>query len=768
LYGCLEEPPAALVIAMRNLFARIGKWIVEERLLIVSALLVTTILFGAIYGVIDRRLRSWTERDLDRRSSLVWRAVRSEAAVAANPPQLKARFEELSDEDRLIGILACWGDGRSLSNDALGGYLSCESPLARAAIAANGNAVSGRVGNHIVHLTAHRFGTAGAEWLLIAQDRGFMADRRRRLLQIVLIAAELALLTILLLARFGARLGRQRFSRSARDLLERVRAGDSVPQEMPHDLRPLARDVRDTFHELRLRRAGNGGESGPARLRRMVETETPDQALVVVANREPYVHEFAEDGSVRIARPASGLVSGIEPLLRACGGTWIAHGSGGADRESADANGRLPVPPESPEYVLRRVWLTEEEYDGYYYGFANEGLWPLCHIAHTRPTFRPSDWRAYQEANEKFARAIQEEGGADALVLVQDYHFALAPRFVRNSMPDAVVSLFWHIPWPNSEVIGICPWKEQILDGMLGADVVGFHTRFHCLNFLETAQRFLECRVDLESMSVEYNKQRTLVRPYPISIEWPYPVAPRHAGTALRQSLGIHEEAFVAIGVDRSDYTKGLLERMEAIETLLAANPDLVGRFVYVQLAAPSRTRIKRYRDVISDLEEAAVRINRRFGTRSYRPVVLQLRSFSPEEVRVYYAMGNMAVVTPLHDGMNLVAKEYAASCEDGDGVLVLSTFAGAAKELEGALIVNPYDSEDVANAIRRGIEMSADERRERMRMMREHIAKHSIYEWSAKLLRDMAEVRKRRDRAWSGEGAAVERLVAEVSREWR
>jgi len=351
--------------------------------------------------------------------------------------------------------------------------------------------------------------------------------------------------------------------------------------------------------------------------------------------------------------------------------------------------------------------------------------------------------------NEQFAHAAGQEIARDGLLLAQDYHFALVPRMVREIAPAAVTSLFWHIPWPNSEVIGICPWKEALLDGMLGADVIGFHTRYHCLNFLETLQRYLECRVNFDDMSVEYLGRRTLVRAYPISVEWPHPSASRQAGQALRASYGIAADAHVSIGVDRADYTKGLIERMAAVELLLERNADLHGKFVLVQLASPSRTKIRKYRELLLDLEDEVQKINQRFATDSWTPIVLVPRTFSPEEVRLHYAMANSALVTPLHDGMNLVAKEYVASCFDDDGVLVLSTFAGASKELQGALIVNPYDSDEVAGAILRAIRMPEGERRARMTVMRQQIAAHSIYDWSANLLHDMAKVRERRTRFW-------------------
>ena len=489
-------------------------------------------------------------------------------------------------------------------------------------------------------------------------------------------------------------------------------------------------------------------------------------SIVVIANREPYAHEWAGDGRVVVKRPASGLVTGIEPMLRACGGTWIAYGGGSADRLYSDRQGRVAVPPEAPEYTMRRIWVGEEEYERYYSGFANEALWPLCHMAHARPTFRAADWASYQAVNETFARAAVDETRAGGLMLIQDYHFAMVPRLVRERAPHTVTSLFWHIPWPGSEVVGICPWKEALLDGMLGADILGFHTRQYCLNFLDAAQRYLECRVDYETMSVSYGGHRTLVRPYPISVEWPYPSASRAEGAALRESLGIGRDVHVSVGVDRADYTKGLIERVDAVEALLERNPSLIGRYVLVQLASPTRTRIRRYQQFADELKEAVERVNARFGTDDWKPVMLCMRTFSPEEVRVHYAMADSAVVTPLHDGMNLVAKEYAAACEDGDGALVLSVFAGAAKELEGALLVNPYDTEQVAEAILRAVRMPLAERKARMQTMREQIASSSIHDWSAKLLADMRSVRQQGARFWpqrAGSRPAAEREAAAI-----
>ena len=710
----------------------------DSAIVVGGALVCAGLIFGLLYDVVDGALRRWTDRDLGRRAHLVGVAVESHA-VAASPAQLQAALRALSASEDAADLVACTGGRTLLASTGIGSQLGCGSALAEAALRSNGKSVRGVVGTRNVAVTAHGIGSGRT--LFVVQDRTFLDARRKQMLWILFVGAEMALLALLLLARAGSRIGSRRTGEAVRDAVRQMRSQRAAGAPLAPELRLLVRDVRETVE--RLRTDGAAAPNAPERLRALIGTSIPHRGIVVVANREPYAHEWTADGSVVVRRPASGLVTGVEPILRACGGTWIAHGGGSADRLHSDRAGRVAVPPEAPEYTLRRLWLPEELYERYYSGLANEGLWPLCHTAFTQPSFRETDWLAYQAVNETFARAAAEEASAEGLLLVQDYHFALLPALVRERAPHVVTSLFWHIPWPNAEVVGICPWKEALLEGMIGADIVGFHTRQYCLNFLDTVQRYLECRVDLEDMSVTHGGHRTLVRPYPISVEWPYPSASRDEGAALRQSLGIGRDVHVSIGVDRADYTKGLLERVAAVACLLEENPTLLGRYVLVQLASPTRTKIRRYRQLSADLEEAVERVNARFGTAEWKPIVLQMRTFSPEEVRVHYAMADSALVTPLHDGMNLVAKEYVAACEDGDGALVLSVFAGAAKELDGALLVNPYDTRQVAQAILRAVRMPAAERRARMQSMREQVASSSIYDWSGKLLTDMREVRR-------------------------
>jgi trehalose 6-phosphate synthase len=328
------------------------------------------------------------------------------------------------------------------------------------------------------------------------------------------------------------------------------------------------------------------------------------------------------------------------------------------------------------------------------------------------------------------------------VVLVQDYHFALVPRLVRDRRADASIGIFWHIPFPAPDTFAIFPWKSQLLDGLLAADVIGFHTREYCRNFLETVAQLKPALVDLHEMTAAYRGHRTLVRPYPISVEWPYSAASREDAAAIRKTRGIADGVHVSIGVDRADYTKGILERVDAVDRLLTQNPSLAGKYVLVQLASPSRTRIAEYNDLLAKLNARVEDVNRRHGSAGYRPIQLDVASFSRRDVRAHYAMAQSALVTPLHDGMNLVAKEFVAANIEGDGVLILSRFAGAAQELGEALLVNPYDVQDISSAIFRAIHMLPNERRARMSALRERVAANTIYDWSARLVGDVARHR--------------------------
>jgi trehalose 6-phosphate synthase len=516
-------------------------------------------------------------------------------------------------------------------------------------------------------------------------------------------------------------------------------------------MQPILRDVRELIWRISNEsEQGAGGAWNPERLRQTMRRFLHGERIVIVANREPYIHEHDGAGGIRVVHPASGLVTALEPVMRACSGVWVAHGAGTADREVVDRHGRIRVPPGEESYVLRRVWLSREEEAGYYYGFANEGLWPLCHLAHARPLFRREDWTQYRIVNQKFADVVCEEVDSDdPIVLVQDYHFALAPRMIRKRLPRATIISFWHIPWPNSEHLAICPWRDEILEGMLGSSTLGFHTQFHCNNFLDGIDRFLEARIDREQNAVFHHGQATFVRPYPISIEWPNqwletaaPVADCRAGVLAE--LGLPPTARIGVGVDRLDYTKGLEERLLAVERLLETYESWRGRFVFVQLAAPSRTIIERYQALNEAIETLAARINARFANGSYRPIVLLREHHEPSAVFRYYRAADVCYVSSLHDGMNLVAKEFVSARDDERGVLVLSHFTGAARELTEALIVNPYDLDQAAAALDAALTMPEEEQAERLRSMRRLLAEFNVYRWAGRMLEDAARMRQR------------------------
>jgi trehalose-6-phosphate synthase len=571
----------------------------------------------------------------------------------------------------------------------------------------------------------------------------------------------------------------------AAEWLRKVRQGKADVQGGPKEfdyLLPLANEVSTMAENLTKARAAAESE---ARLRDASERVwTADRlavhvrerlgsgSLFVVSNREPYMH-VRKGSEVECVVPPSGLVTALEPVLRACDGTWVAHGSGSEDASYVDAHDRLRVPPDDPRYTLRRVWLSAEEESGYYEGFANEGLWPLCHIAHTRPIFRASDWNYYKEVNAKFAKVLIEEmrDTEHPVVFVQDYHFALLPRMIKDARPDARVAIFWHIPWPNAEAFGICPWQAELVDGLLGADILGFHIQSHCNNFLETVDRALEARTDWEHFSIRRGGHLSIVRPFPISVAWdehdpndsgfkgerpggigrPEIVKATHnaeleeefeiGSGPLHSELGI-EGKHLILGVDRMDYTKGIVERMLAFESLLDEHPWYLEKVVFAQIAAPSRTRIPSYVGLRTQVLDTVARINKKFETSNWKPIILIERQCSHEEVGRYYRAADVCLVTSLHDGMNLVAKEYLAARKDGDGVLILSRFAGAAQELRDALLVNPYDIEQVGESIRTALEMSPGERRLRMERMRHQVKEHNVYRWASNVLTDLCAVR--------------------------
>ena len=744
--------------------------ILSVRLIVSLALGITLVSVLSSYYEVQAQRYS-LRRDLERRAAVLGESLSGNVEKSleqGEPRELQRLVERFGNREHLTGIAVYDASGRRIAvTPALKDFLVSEPLAVAQAIADNrGRGEFSRFGNASVHIYATPLQNRENQvigGLAIVHDTGFIPAQTRRvwLETFFRVLAEMVIIALvtLLIVRWSLSGPIARAAQWMRTL--RIEKAAARPATAPDwdVFQPLAREVATLAESLRNARTAAHTEAllreaaesmwTAQRLAVHVRSKLGESRLIAVSNREPYLHN-RRGKNLEVSVPASGLVTALEPVLQACDGVWIAHGSGDADHEAVDRHDHLRVPPDDPHYTLRRVWLSPQEEQGYYYGFANEGLWPLCHIAHTRPLFRTSDWECYQEVNRKFADAVLEEieGIEQPVLLVQDYHFALLPRMVKERRPDTRVAIFWHIPWPTPQAFQICPWQQELLDGLLGADLIGFHVQSHCNNFLETVDNALESQINWEHFTVKRREHRTLVRPYPISVdfnEFETPEADPESVFSDRSRLlkehGV-EAIFMGVGVDRVDYTKGIPERFLAIERLLEKYPAFQKRFAFVQIAAPSRTQIPRYHDLMTEVESEAERINRRFQTATWRPIILLTRQHTHEEIQRYYRAADLCLVTSLHDGMNLVAKEYLAARHDEDGVLILSRFTGAARELRDALLVNPYDIDGTAEAIRLGLAMDPDERKQRMQRMRRLISEHNIYRWAASLIADLCEIR--------------------------
>jgi trehalose 6-phosphate synthase len=726
----------------------------------------------AVTPLMTAIVEGWSRRDVELRSRLVFHSVEDRVANAisvAGSSELTRYFEHLAEDEKLVALGFCDESGKlTNATKLLPKTLKCKDlPQGSADSFSTLTTDSGRYLVSVFPITAGE--KKGHVVLLL--DLSFV-DARAREARLYLTLALIGVAVGLSLLATAVVLGLLRgWRRSIKAQIEDF----GLPSALPRgDDSGFDREIQSLLSELNVERRYAEGikvEWSPATLRTLLEEELPGTQVLVVSNREPYIHN-RKNGEIELQIPASGLVAAVEPVMRACGGTWIAHGSGSADKETVDANDRIAVPPADPAYMLRRVWLSEEEQEGYYYGFANEGLWPLCHIAFIRPIFRESDWQHYVAVNERFADAVVKEATQDdPIVLVQDYHFALLPRMVRQRLPKATIVTFWHIPWPNSETFSICPWREEIIDGLLGSTILGFHTQFHCNNFLEATDRFMESRIDRERASVTASGMETLIRAYPISIEWPPAALASQAPVeqcrqAVRERFSLPPDAVLLVGIERFDYTKGILDRLRAVDDLLTREPGWEGRLVFIQAAAPTRNRLERYSELQEEGLRLAAEINERHGTGDYRPVELVVRHHSPDEVYELFRAADACIVSSLHDGMNLVAKEFVAARDDEQGVLILSSFAGASRELSEALIVNPYDTAAMASTLERALLMPKQEQRDRMRMMRELIRERNVYRWAAQMLMDASRLRKReRIRAKRKERALVTPRVEPIRR---
>jgi trehalose 6-phosphate synthase len=722
-------------------------------------LVLIALLAWSATALLNATARTWFAHDATTRARVAVSGAR-EALVAhvssGDRRRLASVLEEIARADHIVGAAVCGIDGTKLGRTReLPPEFSCEAlPMTAAAAGATSLDIQvdfrGIAAGHPVHVNVLPLLEEGEllARVVVVHDMRDAASREgvmRRITTVVFAVVALLAAGLTVLMR------RVSWSSWTGELRRLMLLGGPRAVRTGGAFQPLLADVRRMASDLASEESrASGGPWSAQRLQRTLERSLGGEGVLVLANREPYSHERTQNGGVRISSPASGLVTALEPIMRACAGTWIAHGSGSADRDTVDARDRVMVPPGEEVYALRRVWLGEDEVRGYYNGFSNEGLWPLCHVAHTRPAFRATDWRQYQLVNERFAEAVCEEAtGSDPIVLVQDYHFALAPRLIRQRLPRATVIAFWHIPWPSAERLAMCPWAKELLTGLLGSSVLGFHTQQHCNNFVESVDHFLEARIDRERQAVVLGGRETLVRSYPISVDWPNrsaqlaPAVPESRRSVFAE-LGLAPGALLGVGVDRLDYTKGIEERLLAVERLLERFPHLRGRFTFAQLAAPSRTGIERYRALEQTVEAIVGRVNQRFGSGSYRPIALLRAHHDAKNVFRYLRAADVCYVSSLHDGMNLVAKEFVAARDDERGVLVLSRFTGAARELTEALVVNPYDLEEASAALATALAMAPAEQEERMRAMRDYVAEFNVYRWAGRMLTDAARVRQR------------------------
>jgi trehalose 6-phosphate synthase len=714
----------------------------------------------AFFGVpyVDRILAEWFRSDVDMRAQLVAHSMeRSLTGFLERDDQagLASYLAAITTDERLMAIVLCDDGARVLfKTDRTPAKIDCS---VQRELGQRGSGLV-KLADGSVEVSSFPMGSANGRPVtaLVVHDLSFIDRRQSSARNYVLALAGVAASVLALFLGFLFWLLIRRWVNElvgdirGRRFLDDAR---SEPGSRPvlTQIRRVLREVETTqrleidFHE----------NWTPQALQQVVRDHLGAPEIFIVSNREPYIHNATPSGPV-VQVPASGMVTALEPIMRACSGTWVAHGSGTADRQVVDSHDRVRVPPEDPNYTLRRVWLSSEEEQGFYYGFANEGVWPLCHLAYVRPAFREADWQQYQAVNRKFADVVAEETRSkDPLILVQDYHFALLPRLLRERKPKATIALFWHIPWPNAETFGVCPWKQQILTHMLAADILGFHTRYHCQNFLATVDRFLECQIDHEHMTVTLGGRVCRVVPYPISIEWP----PRWLASlpdvntsreSVRARYGIGSNVCLGLGVERWDFTKGIVERFLALETLLEKDRGTRGRITLLQVAAPTRSKLPAYQALQTQTLSEAARINEKFGSDTWKPIVLIDHHQEPREVFQLFRAADFCIVNSLHDGMNLVAKEFVASRDDQDGVLILSTFAGASRELPEALLVNPFDVSETAAAMRNAMQMSRDERRERMKLMRRTVKENNVYRWAGKMLMDAAQMRQRQSLAKS------------------
>ncbi|HEX3914700.1 MAG TPA: trehalose-6-phosphate synthase [Steroidobacteraceae bacterium] len=703
---------------------------------------------------IQRLLAEWFRSDVELRAQLVMHSAEepiTDLVENGSEARLRAYLGKIAADERLLAILVCRPSGSTIfKSERTPPAISCEDE------AGGSNPARSRImqlPSGSVQVSRFDFDDAQPRpfRVLMLHDLSFVDRRQRTARDFVLAFVGISILLLALLIVLVAWLQLRRWVQVLLGDIRGKRFLDNA--QSPRYSLPILSQVRQVLAEAeeQQRLEIDYRENWtPQALQQVVRGQLNSAQVIIVSNREPYIHKYDANRQPVWQVPASGMVTALEPVMRACSGVWVAHGAGDADRETVDRNDQIRVPPDDPSYTLRRVWLSPEQEQGYYYGFSNEGLWPLCHLAYVRPAFRAGDWRAYEEVNAKFADVVAAEAAtASPVILIQDFHFALLPLLVRKRIPRATIALFWHIPWPNAETFGVCPWKREMLTHMLSADILGFHTRYHCQNFLDTVDRFVECQIDREHMTVTLQGRVCRVAPYPISIEWPprwLALLPDVAScrATVRERYRIGAEVVIGLGVERWDFTKGIIERFQALEILLDNSPRHRGRISLLQVAAPSRSQLPAYQALQQHTYGEVERINSKFAQGDWRPIVLIDEQQAPLRVYELYRAADFCLVNSLHDGMNLVAKEFVASRDDEDGVLILSTFAGASRELAEAVLINPFDVTETANAMEVAMLMGRDERRNRMSLMRRTVKENNVYRWAGRMLMDAARIRQR------------------------
>ncbi len=516
-----------------------------------------------------------------------------------------------------------------------------------------------------------------------------------------------------------------------------------LAKEITHLTNSLLQARSSASEEARMRLEKLDTPWTAERLKEFIKAYLKDRKIFVVSNQEPYIHQKIKNEIMCSVVP-SGLNTAVNSVMEACGGIWVAHGGGDADKETADENGKLQVPPNDPHYILKRIWLSDKEFGGHY-RFSVEAMYPLCLMTYTRPVFRKANWMMYKHVNKKFAQTLLAElkDVEQPIVLIQDYHFALLPQMIKESRPDAQVGIFWHVPWPSPEAFSVCPWRKEILTGMLGADIIGFNTQQFCNNFISTAEKEVESLTDLETFSITREDHTTHIRSFPISIVFSDSKETKveqsesnELGLNILKKLGIQTKYF-GIGVDRLDYAKGIPERFTGIEHFFDAHPEYKGQLTFLQIASPHREHFKDYQEQYRDLiAKEADRVNKKFGTKEWKPIILEATQYSHAELSTLFKMANFCLITSLHDSMNLVAKEYVAMRNDLLGVLILSQFAGASRNLKEALIINPHNTEEIGAAIYTALTMPVSEQRHRMTIMRTSVKDYNVYRWAAEFIK--------------------------------